>query len=164
MVVDEPGNKMLTVTLTWNYHYRNEYPFKRLSDNDNDLRLEVWAVDPANANNNLLLDYSDSRADNVEHICVAADAEHTIYEIVVSYSTAEGRVGLVTDERYALAWTAAEKAAGEASSGMTSTPTAWSTTRIHDPDEQSVTGLKSPVLSVIGDVNMDGAIDDKDLT
>jgi hypothetical protein len=124
----------------------------------------VWAVDPANPNKGLLLDYSDSRGDNVEHICVAADAEHTIYEIVVSYSTAEGRVGLVTDERYALAWTAAGKAAGE--------NILW-----HDlnadgvVDDQDFTvlmnnldaGLRSPQAYVIGDVNMDGTIDDKDL-
>jgi hypothetical protein len=165
MVVEEPGSKMLTATLVWNRHYRNEYPFKRLADSDNDLRLEVWAVDPLNPNNSLLLDYSDSRTDNVEHICVAADAEHTIYEIVVSYSMAEGRVGLVTDERYGLAWTVAEKPAGD--------DILW-----HDlnadgvVDEQDfailmnnlVTGLKSPQAYVIGDVNKDGTIDDKDLT
>jgi hypothetical protein len=165
LVVEEAGNKMLTATLVWNFHYRNEYPFKRLADTDNDLRLEVWAVDPANPNKSLLLDYSDSRADNVEHICVATDAEHTIYEIVVSYSTAEGRTGLVTDERYALAWVAAEKAAAE--------NILWHDLNadgvVDDQDftvlmNNLVTGLKSPQAYVIGDVNMDGAIDDEDLT
>jgi hypothetical protein len=164
IVVDEPGSKILTATLVWNHHYSSDWPFKPLVDGDNDLRLEVWAVDPVNPNNSPRLDYSDSRTDNVEHICVPTDAEHTIYEIVVSYSMAEGRVGLVTDERYALAWTVAEKPADD--------DILW-----HDlnadgvVDEQDftilmnnlVTGLKSPQAYVIGDRNKDGTIDDKDL-
>ena len=164
IVVDEPANKILTATLTWNRHYRREYPFKRISDSDSDLRLEVWAVDSATRSNVLLLDYSDSKVDNVEHVCIATVPERTIYEIVVSYSSLDGRMGAAVDERYGLAWTVAEKLPDE--------NILW-----HDlnadgvVDEQDfailmnnlVTGLKSPEAYVIGDVNMDGAIDDKDM-
>jgi len=161
-IVEEPGNKVLTATLVWNRHYRETCPFQHASESDSDLRLEVWAVDPANAGNNVLLDYSDSRVDNVEHVYVATLAERTVYELVVSYSTGEGRLGAAANERYALAWTAAQKQAGD--------DILW-----HDLNADGIVneqdfvivmnnaGVKAPEAYVFGDIDMDGDIDRDDV-
>jgi hypothetical protein len=82
----EPTDKMITATVVWNKHYKNIYPFEAEPEKDANLRLELWTVDPNDSNSNILLDYSDSRVDNVEHIYCAADANYTDYEIVVRYS------------------------------------------------------------------------------
>ena len=91
VVLEEPASKMLTVTLVWNRHYSQKYPFDRLSDSDTDLRLEVWAIDPTNPNSSVLLDCSDSKVDNVEHVHVEMAAGYTSYAIVVSYSNPSER-------------------------------------------------------------------------
>jgi hypothetical protein len=161
-VVEEPGNKMLTATLVWNRHYRESCPFQHLAESDSDLRLEVWAVDPANADNNVLVDYSDSRVDNVEHVYVATVADRTLYELIVSYSTGEGRPGAAANERYALAWAVAEK--------RPENDILW-----HDLNADGVVdeldfaivlnnaGVKTPEGYVIGDIDMDGDIDTDDM-
>jgi len=164
IIVDEPAGKVLTATLAWNRHYRKEYPFKRASDSDGDLRLEVWAIDPANPNNDLLLDYSDSRVDNVEHICVETLADRTQYEIVVSYGNPDGGTAAAVSERYALAWNVAEKPADESifwhdlnADGI-----------VNEQDlgilmDNLIKGSKAPEAYIMGDVNMDGVIDAKDV-
>jgi hypothetical protein len=164
MVVSEPANRMLTATLTWNRHYDRQYPFTRISERDTDLRLEVWAIDPRGPGNDLLLDYSDSKVDNVEHVHIELTGSYTSYAIVVSYGDADDRVGPPASERYGIAWDVNEKPAGE--------DILW-----HDlnadgiVDERDLEILKSNVIVgqtspdayVIGDVNMDGVIDGEDL-
>lgn len=101
-------DKFITVTTTWNKHYSNSYPFEPLPEKDSNLRLELWAVDLNDPNNDYLLDYSDSSIDNVEHIYVATDANYTNYEIVLSISDNE-KEGVTETEQYGLAWNVSNK-------------------------------------------------------
>lgn len=96
--VTEP-NQMITATLCWNRVYQPEYPFSRLLEQDSDLRLELWGVDPNGQR--VLLDYSDSVNDNVEHIYFAADPNYTAYVIRVGFND-EQAAGV--QQRFALAW------------------------------------------------------------
>jgi hypothetical protein len=103
----EPTDKVITATVVWNKHYKNSYPFEPEPEKDVNLRLELWAVGPNDPNGGFLLDYSDSRVDNVEHIYCAADANYTDYEIVVRYSdTAEPNQD--STHLYGLAWKTAD--------------------------------------------------------
>jgi hypothetical protein len=164
VVLNEPANKMLTVTLAWNRHYDNkEWHFERLSDSDTDLRLEVWAVNPRNPNDSVLLDYSDSKVDNVEHVHVETTAGDTSYVIVVTYSNPAERN--LPGERYGVAWTVADKPAEDKD-------ILWEDLNadgiVNDLDfailmNNLVTGQKSPDAYVIGDINMDGAVDVNDV-
>jgi hypothetical protein len=163
MTVEEPANKMLTATLVWNRHYSREYPFKRISDSDSNLRLEVWAVDPQNPANDLLLDYSDSRVDNVEHVYVETVAGYSSYVIVVSFSNVNDRTSAVTSERYAVAWSVDEKPGDE--------NILWYDLNadgvVNEQDLAVLTngmaGQTSSEAYVLGDINSNGAIDDSDV-
>ncbi len=164
MTVEEPTGKVLTATLAWNRHYSQEYPFDRLAGTDSDLRIEVWAIDPENSSNDLLLDYCDSKLDNVEHIYTPLLPEYSVYELVVSYGDLDAQVARQISEHYAVAWTVGAK--------PDSDNILW-----HDlnadgiVDEADFTiflnnrnlGLTSPDAYVIGDVNADGMIDGTDL-
>jgi hypothetical protein len=164
MVIDKPAGKMVTATLAWNRHYQGKYPFKRVEGRDSDLRLELWAVDPEGAVEDVLLDYSDSPVDNVEHLHVAALPGYPLYELVVSYSDVDGRPSEAASESYGVAWSVAEKGPDES--------IFW-----HDLNadgivdhgdfrvlvDNLVAGLKSPHAYVIGDLNADGLIDVKDV-
>jgi hypothetical protein len=164
MTAEDPANKMLTATLVWNRHYSKEYPFKRLSESDSNLRLEVWAVDPQNSANDLLLDYSDSKVDNVEHVYVEAIAGYNTYAIVVSFSDVKDCAGAVASERYAVAWSVGEKPTEESllwydlnADGV-----------VNEQDlailtDNMMTGQKSPDAYVLGDINSNGEIDDGDV-
>lgn len=164
VTLTEPANKMLTVTLAWNRHYDNrEYTFQNLADRDTNLRLEVWAVDPRNANDNVLLDYSDSKVDNVEHVYVEMAAGYTSYAIVVTYSNPSDRA--LPGERYGVAWTVEDKPAGDAN-------ILWQDLNadgIVDDVDVSIlmTNLvmvqKSPDAYLLGDITMDGTIDADDM-
>lgn len=159
--VDESVDKVFTATLIWNRHYSDAFPFERLSGTDSDLRIEVWAIDPENSANDLLLDMCDSKVDNVEHIHVSTLPEYRLYELVVSY--ADGQT-VAFSERYGLAWMVADKP--ESNSIL------W-----HDLNADGVVdgadvriflanrrlGLTSPDAYVIGDINTDGALDAADL-
>lgn len=105
MGTPEGSDEYITVTLVWNKHYVNEYPFESLPELDSDLRLELWAVDENEGTKDYLIDYSDSANDNVEHIYCAADPNYTTYEIVVMFG--QSGVGGET-ERYGLAWNVGE--------------------------------------------------------
>ncbi|MHC4222165.1 MAG: S8 family serine peptidase [Planctomycetota bacterium] len=94
------ADEVITATLIWNRHYSDSYPFESIPEKDNNLRLELWAIDINNPDRNYLLDYSDSNADNIEHIYTKADPNYTTYEIVVSYSPSNS----ISKERYGLAW------------------------------------------------------------
>ena len=78
--------EFITATVVWNKHYNSTYPFEPMPDKDANLRLELWAVDTNDPDNNYLLDYSDSKVDNVEHIYARGDANYTHYELVVTFS------------------------------------------------------------------------------
>jgi hypothetical protein len=163
ITVDEPGNKVLTATLVWNRHYQRQYPFERLSDSDTDLRLEVWAIDPRNASESVLLDYSDSRLDNVEHIRVETVAGYASYAIIVTYSNPSERT--LPGERYGVAWSAEDKPEQDKN-------LLWADLNadgvVNEQDltilmDNLVAGQKSPEAYVIGDINMDGSIDVDDV-
>lgn len=96
----------ITATLCWNRHYRNEYPFDKLTAKDADLRLELWAIDGKDPNKDYLLDYSDSPVDNIEHIFVRPDPNYTIYNLIVSYGEKTNFNQPLIEQRYAVAWDA----------------------------------------------------------
>ncbi|MHC4062193.1 MAG: S8 family serine peptidase [Planctomycetota bacterium] len=108
ITLTEPAGKLIAATVVWNKHYNSFYPFEPAPEKDVDLRLELWGIDPNNATNQHLLDYSDSVVDNVEHIYHPADANYTHYEIVVSYSAADDVNQTGAEQRYGLAWNVAD--------------------------------------------------------
>ena len=108
ITVTEPANKMITTTVAWNKHFDYVCPFKAIPEEDSNLRLELWAIDANDPNNDYLLDYSDSNTDNVEHIYCQADANYTSYEIVLSGNVDASSQG-TTSERYGLAWNVSEE-------------------------------------------------------
>jgi len=107
--LDEPADKFITATVAWNRHYNTEYPFEPAAEKNCNLRLELWAIDPDNPNNDYLLDYSDSSVDNVEHIHIAADAGYTNYRIIISFSNIEDPKEPALSERYGIAWNVQKK-------------------------------------------------------
>jgi len=160
----EPNNKMITATLAWNRHYKSVYPFEPIPDRDNNLLLELWAVDINDPNNDYLLDYSDSNVDNIEHIYHMADANYTNYEIVVSYSGLKEPNQIHSDESYALAW------------NVSKSPTSDDNILWYDlnadgiVDQQDftilldnwLTSIKEPERYFLGDINADGLFDAND--
>lgn len=164
IVVTDPTQKMLTATLVWNRHYRTERPFKHMTAVDSDLRLDVYAIDPTNPTEPVLLDYCDSKVDNVEHVHVETLPGYTVYEIVVSYSDLEAKSDLPAGERYALAWSVDPKSSEE--------DLLWYDLNadgvVDDADQgilknNSIKAEKSPETYVIGDVTKDGVINDADV-
>lgn len=106
ITITAPAKKTITVTTAWNKHYNISYPFEAQPQKDSNLRLELWAVDTDNPDNDYLLDYSNSAHDNLEHIYIPADANFTNYEIVVAYSNIEPNQ--VDIQTYGLAWSVTE--------------------------------------------------------
>lgn len=104
----DPAEQYIAVTLVWNRHYQQQYPFAPIPSAESNLRLELWAVDP-NLNspkNDYMLDLSDSYVDNVEHIFCKADPNYSHYEVVVTCTgPADGQqVSGQQTERYGVAW------------------------------------------------------------
>ncbi len=163
--ITNPTDKIITTTLAWNKHYNNTYPFEPIAEKDSNLRLELWAVDPENHNNDRLLDYSDSSADNLEHIYCRADANYTTYEIVVSYSGVNDQNEIATAQRYGLAWNVSE---AENSDNIL-----WYDLNadgiVGEPDFKIllnnllIDSGKSPEGYLFGDINTDGQIDVNDV-
>lgn len=106
--IDAPAGKMITITLNWNRHYKTEYPFEADLQADSDLRVELWASDKNRPGSEVLLDYSDTINDNIEHIHCPADAAYNSYEIVVMSNDEPNALEAPNagpqTERYALAW------------------------------------------------------------
>jgi hypothetical protein len=164
MIVDDPADKVLTATLTWQRHYSQEYPFDRIAGSDSDLRLELWGINPADSDEAVLLDYCDSTVDNVEYICFETVSDYCIYEVVVSFSSLDEQDTAWPCERYAVAWNVGPKDASDS--------IFW-----HDLNADGIVdeldfallldncqlGLRSPDSYVIGDINMDGVVDADDL-
>jgi len=103
-----PARSMVTATLVWNRHYKDQFPFEPALEKNSNLRLELWAVDPGNSDNDYLLDYSDSSADNVEHIHLAVDPDYIHYQIVLRFSEDENQTASAASQRYGLAWSVSE--------------------------------------------------------
>lgn len=99
---DDP-NGIITATLCWNRIYQPRYPFSRLIELDTDLRLELWAVKPNDPNQPILLDYSDSINDNIEHVYFACDPIYRTYFIRVRFNEKQSLQNAVR-QRFALAW------------------------------------------------------------
>jgi len=164
ITLEEPANKIITVTATWNKHYSSSYPFEPLPDKDADLRLELWAVDVDDPQNDYLLDYSDSSVDNVEHIYAAADANYTSYEIVLSISDVGKQEEVAETQRYGLAWSVSE--------GKKDDSIFWYDLNADGIVSESdiaillsnfLAGSKSPETYLFGDINTNGTIDMDDL-
>lgn len=158
ITIAEPAGKFITATAVWNKHYESVYPFSPIPEKDADLRLEIWAVDPNNSDNDYLLDYSDSNVDNVEHIYCRADANYSNYEIVLSYSEPNQ-----PRQRYGLAWNVSKKQ--DTDSAL------WYDLNADGiVNEQDLTillnnwlaNIKSSDGYLLGDINADGTIDKKD--
>jgi hypothetical protein len=98
--VTEP-NQMIAATLCWNRAYQSEYPFNHVLEQDSDLRLELWGIDPNDPEKRVLLDYSDSVNDNVEHIYFACDPAYPTYAIRVQFNEEQPAN---VKQRFALTW------------------------------------------------------------
>jgi hypothetical protein len=164
ITVAEPADKFITATAAWNRHYRSKYPFERAPEKDSNLRLELWAVDPDDHNNDYLLDYSDSSVDNLEHIHAPADPDYTQYEIVLVFSSIENQKETAVSQPYGLAWNVADK--------QESNSIFWYDLNadgiVNDLDfiimlNNSSNSIKSPESYLLGDINPNGAIDVNDL-
>lgn len=94
-------NQIISATLCWNRNYQDEYPFDHQLDKDADLRLELWGID--SDKNKILLDYSDSVNDNIEHIYFAADTSYRSYAVRVRFNSEQSRDSALL-QRFALAW------------------------------------------------------------
>jgi len=162
--VNEPADKFITATLVWNRHYNKDYPFMSDTAKDGNLRLELWAIDPENLNNDRLLDYSDSAVDNVEHIYCRALVDCTNYEIIVLYSDLDSQTQPDVTQRYGLAWTVGQSPDSDSifwhdlnADGI-----------VNELDfvlllDNWIAGVKSVDSYLLGDINTDGAIDADDL-
>jgi hypothetical protein len=159
----QPANKMITVTAAWNKHYESKYPFDAKPQEDSNLRLELWAVDPENANNNYLLDYSDSNTDNVEHIYCSADANYTDYKIVIRYSDISDPGQAANQQRYGLAWNVSDKPADNILWYDLNADGIVDEMDINIMLENMIESLETPKSYFIGDINNDGKIDVNDL-
>ncbi len=101
ITLNNQHSEVLTATLVWNRFYENKYPFEPLPAEDVDFRLELWATDFNEPNEPVLVDFSDSPVDNVEHIYYQIDDRFDNYELVVT--TAEA-LQSNKPSRYALSW------------------------------------------------------------
>jgi hypothetical protein len=162
--IAEPADKMITATVVWNRYFAADYPFAHDTGKDADLRLEVWAIDSNNPNNGYLLDYSDSRTDNVEHVYFPADANATNYEIVVSYSNDHDVNQPQTTSPYGLAWNVAPKPARDDSLWLDLNADG----SVDNLDakvllDNLLASIETPDRYLFGDINSDGHLDVNDL-
>ena len=164
ITLTEPADKFITATAVWNKHYNSVYPFEPLPEKDSNLWLELWAVDAEDPNNDYLLDYSDSSADNLEHIHCLADANYINYEIILSISDIDDPNQIDTTQRYGLAWNASEVSDSDNifwydlnADGI-----------VNELDftvlfDNLLNTTKSPESYPLGDINTNGVIDINDL-
>ena len=164
ITLTEPADKFITVTAVWNKHYNSVYPFEPLPEKDSNLRLELWAIDPNNPNNDYLLDYSDSSVDNLEHIYRQADANYTNYEIVLSTSDIDNPNQIDTTQHYGLAWNVSKR--------QESNNIFWYDLNadgiVNELDlsvllNNLLTSITTSESYLLGDINTDGALDVNDL-
>jgi Subtilase family len=161
--IPDPAGKIITVTACWNKHYTYTSPFDAIPGKNSNLRLELWAVDPADEQNDYLLDYSDSPVDNVEHVYVAADAAFTDYRVVLTFSDMANQQESPS-QRYGLAWSVSGK--------QQTDNILWYDLNadgiVNEADfvillNNAANSTKSPESYWLGDVKADGLIDSGDL-
>ena len=158
--IPAPAGKFIVATAVWNKHFNDVYPFDALPEKDTDLRLELWAVDKINSQE-ILLDYSDSASDNLEHIYFPADANYTDYKIIVSLSPNNSGPA---SERYAIAWNVV--AAPDKNSIVWYDLNSDGIVNNLDFDilvDNMLTSVQSPSSYCFGDINGDGTIDGADI-
>ncbi len=165
--IADPNDKFITITLNWNRHYKNEHPYNADLDTDSDLRLELWASDKNKPDSEILLDYSDTINDNIEHIHCQADPNYNTYEIVIF--TNDKAPALLADktqptERYALAWATTNKQPKKQIEW-----TDLSGNGKFEPNDVILLMKRmgknpdTPKGYITGDLNMDGIINKKDI-
>jgi hypothetical protein len=163
ITIDEPAGKCITATLSWNRHFETVHPFNPRPEKNTNLRLEVWAVDSDNPEKSYLLDYSDSPADNIEHIYVSADPNFTNYEIVLSVNNTSGQASDAI-ERYGFAWNVSPR--------QDKSNKFWYDLNadgiVDDLDIAKMINnrdksLKYPDDYIIGDIDLDGKIQGEDI-
>ncbi len=162
--LDEPNDSIITATVTWNRHYERDYPFEPIPEKDGNLRVELWAVDPADPGNDRRLDYSDSPVDNVEHIHADAHPAYTHYEVIVSFSDIDAEVEANPDQLYGMAWTVGRKQETDnifsydlnADGIVNDLDIIFALNNLASSDKSSDTYL-------MGDLNSDGEINARDL-
>jgi len=104
-------NHVITATLCWNRVFADRYPYKRRMELDTDMRLELWGVNADDPTREVLLDYSDSVNDNVEHIYLACDPAFVNYALRVRFN--ENSAPAVS-QRFAVSWSVgADRQAGD---------------------------------------------------
>ncbi len=162
ITVAEPNKEFITATINWNNHYNSAYPFEALPDKDADLRLELWAVDTNNPDNNYLLDYSDSKVDNVEHIYCKADANFANYELIVTYTNSSDDNEIQPDQRYGLAWNVTKQNNDNILLYDLNADGVVNNSDLTTLVENIAAGGKQAKGYLLGDVNADGKIDKKD--
>jgi hypothetical protein len=164
ITVLEPSRSYITATLVWNRHYNGTFPFEPATEKDSNLRIELWAIDPGNHANDYLLDYSDSRTDNVEHIHIAADPDYVRYKIVLRFSDDENKQISAQSQRYGFAWNVSEP--------METDNIFWYDLNadgiVDDLDftiilNNLAESAKSPETYVLGDIKPDGTINSDDV-
>jgi hypothetical protein len=161
--IEEPSDKIITITLAWNMHYKNVYPFLPDKEKNSNLRLELWAVDLLNPSNSLLLDYSDSMLDNVEHIYIASKSGYNNYEIVITNSD-NNQEQIPQSQPYGLAWNVSEQQ--QQDSILWYDLNADGIVNNSDVTIMLINMLESTKSSNIytqGDINHDGVINAKDV-
>ena len=162
--IAEPANKMITATVGWNKNYSTAYPFEHLKDKDADIRLELWALDSNDPNKDYLLDYSDSRTDNVEHIYTPADPNFSQYEIVVLYSQEHNVSQPEITPSYGLAWSVSQKTEKDYSLWLDlNADGAVNELDINMLLDSILASIETPDRYLFGDINSDGVLDVKDL-
>ena len=162
--INEPQSEFITATLVWNQRYSNEYPFELLGCAD--LRIELWAVDGNDPNKKTIIDYSDSKNDNVEHIYfkLDAEAEATKYEIIVSSNDDSNDTTPSTN--YALSWSLAPNKSKDQYEMLWYDLNSDGTVDIEDARTVMGNSSKEHLLEqncLGGDINMDGKIGSDDL-
>jgi hypothetical protein len=162
--INEPAGKMITATTTWNRQFALTYPFEHQAQKDADIRLEIWAVDSNDSNRSYLLDFSDSRFDNVEHIYTQADANFTDYEIVVLFSNEHDVNQPQVSPPYAVAWSVTPAPARDDSLWLDLNGDG--VVDDHDVNvlvDNLIASLQTSNRYLFGDINGDGVIDISDL-
>lgn len=159
--IPDATSQFITITLCWNNHYEKTYPFEHIYEKDADLRLELWAIDDSDPNNDYLVDYSDSSIDNLEHIYCRLDPNYSDYEIVVLFSDEQPDL----PERYGLAWNVTDKETNTENIYLydLNTDGIIDRTDVGIMLENWLGSIKPNKGYFIGDINNDGVIDAKDV-
>ncbi len=162
--IEDPNDKYIDATVTWNKNYQPQYPFEPLPHKDKNLTVGLYAVDPQNPDNTYLLDYSDSPVDNVEHIHCPTDPAYDTYRIVVSYSRNQNLETIPKKQLYAVAWDVKQKPVEKHLSyyDLNADGTIDNDDVVKLIDNW-LTILKSPNSYQFGDLDDSGSIDSNDL-